>query len=289
MSDEMSPDTSSYFVDPETGAEMSRLMIQDRLVTQAMGGPLPERHDVEQMHTILDVACGPGGWVIEIARLYPHVQVVGVDISQRAMNYASLHAQERKLSNVKFRYMDVRQPLDFPDHTFDLVNARFLVAFLPRASWPNLLAECVRILRPGGILRLTECEVNFTTSTALNTMLGYFTQAMKRADLGFSLDGSQHNITPMLARLLRNAGCRDIARVAHVIDISAGEEAHGGFYENMVSGLLLARPFLVQMGVATQEEVDRICQQTLPQEMMDPDFNALWFLLTVWGSTPMSQ
>ncbi|MFL5591102.1 MAG: PAS domain S-box protein [Ktedonobacteraceae bacterium] len=120
-------------------------------------------------------------------------------------------------------------------------------------------------------------------------LYGYRAQAMKQAGLGFSLDGSQFNITPMLARLLRNAGCRDIGRRAHVIDISAGEEAHDGFYETMVSAALLARPFLIRMGVAAQDELDELSQHTLPQEMMADDFNALWFVLTVWGTTPTSR
>ena len=54
MSDETSASTHSYYVDPETGEEMSRLMRQDRLVTRAMGGPLPEPHDLEKMQSILN-------------------------------------------------------------------------------------------------------------------------------------------------------------------------------------------------------------------------------------------
>src|SRR3989441_9766417 len=85
MSDETSASTHSYYVDPETAEEMSRLMRQDRLVTQAMGGPLPEPHDLQKMQSILDVACGPGGWVIDVAWRYSHLQVVGVDISETAI------------------------------------------------------------------------------------------------------------------------------------------------------------------------------------------------------------
>lgn len=276
----------TYFVDPEVYEEYSRLMRQDRLVTQVMGGPLAERGDVSRMNRVLDIACGPGGWVLDVADRYPHLEVVGVDISEVALNFAVLHAQGRHLRNASFRRMNVLEPLAFPDHSFDLVNARFLVAFMPRQSWPTLLAECVRILRPGGILRLTEGEANFTTSPALNTFFSYFAQALKRAGMGFSLDGTQYNITTMLARLLRQAGCRDIGRRAHVNDFSAGELAHDGFFETTVSGAKLARPFLLRMGIATQEELDQLCEQALPQELMADDFNAICFLLTVWGTTP---
>ena len=57
----------------------------------------------------------------------------------------------------------------------------------------------------------------------------------------------------------------------------------------MVSAALLARPFLIRMGVAAQEVLDKLSQHTLPQEMMADGFNALWFVLTVWGTTPSSR
>jgi ubiquinone/menaquinone biosynthesis C-methylase UbiE len=288
MPNETSTSTYTYFVDPEERAEAARLMHQDRLVTQAMGEPLPERTDIGKMQTILDVACGPGGWALEVAHRFPHLQVVGVDISQTTINYATMHARVQGLGNASFRTMDVLGPLDFPDHAFDLVNARLLVAFLPRTHWPTFIKECVRVLRPGGILRLTEGEFNFTTSPVLNTLEGHMMQALKKAGQGFSLDGSQCNITPMLVRLLRNAGCQHIGRRAHVIDFSAGEEPHDSFLENLVAASQLAQPFLIRMGGATQEELDGL-QQALLEEMSAKDFNALWFLLTVWGTTPESS
>src|SRR5205823_2297222 len=85
----------TYFVDPEAGAELSRLMHQDRLMTQALEGPLPERQDMEKMEMLLDVACGPGGWVLEVARQYRHLQVVDTGGRPRAPSArATGHIQE---------------------------------------------------------------------------------------------------------------------------------------------------------------------------------------------------
>ena len=59
-----------YFNDPESGAEMARLIDQDRLITRCMGGLLPERsNDFSGIHRVLDIGCGPGGWVLELALL----------------------------------------------------------------------------------------------------------------------------------------------------------------------------------------------------------------------------
>jgi len=37
---------STYVIDSESGAEMARLMYQDRLLTKGMGGLFPERADL---------------------------------------------------------------------------------------------------------------------------------------------------------------------------------------------------------------------------------------------------
>src|SRR5258708_3157755 len=53
-----------YVIDAENAAEMARLLLQDQLLTRAMGGPLAEQVDMSQVHRVLDIGCGPGGWVL---------------------------------------------------------------------------------------------------------------------------------------------------------------------------------------------------------------------------------
>src|SRR3989442_4575609 len=63
-----------YFNDPESGAEMARLLNQDYLVTKGMEGLFAERsNDFSGIQRILDVACGPGGWVQEVAFAHPEM------------------------------------------------------------------------------------------------------------------------------------------------------------------------------------------------------------------------
>lgn len=63
-----------YFIDPESGAELARLMYQDHLITKGMDGVLPEQPDISSMHTILDIACGPGGWVLDLHLRIPRLR-----------------------------------------------------------------------------------------------------------------------------------------------------------------------------------------------------------------------
>src|SRR5579863_2078543 len=273
---------NTYVFDAESATEMARLLDQDKLITEGMGGLFPDRLDLSKIHDALDIACGPGGWVQEAAQAHPEIEVMGIDISQRMIEYAQAHARVRKLNNAHFHVMDALRPLDFPDETFDLVNARAIFAFMPKEAWPRLLQECLRILKPGGVMRLTEVEWGFANTPAFESYCSLSHQAFKLAGRSFSPNGLHGGITPMLGRFLRDAGYQRIQKKAHVIDFSAGEEAHRGFYQDYAMLFKLGQPFLVNLGIATQEEADRLYQQAL-DEMQSEDFCALWFMLSAWG------
>src|SRR5579872_5078914 len=145
MPTDLPRDENTYILDSESASEMARLVGQDRLITQGMGGLFPERNDISNLRDVLDIACGPGGWVCDVAFANPDIQVTGIDISNKMIEYARATAWSQKLENASFSVMDALKPLDFPDNSFDMVNARFLVAFMPKAAWPKLLEECVRI------------------------------------------------------------------------------------------------------------------------------------------------
>lgn len=283
-SDSLQSETG-YFIDAENAAEMARLMNQDRLVTKSMGGLFPERSDLSTINNILDIACGPGGWALDVALSYPRVRVVGVDISQLMVAYARAQARGQGLNTVSFRVMDALKPLDFPDNSFDLVNMRFITAFMSKDAWPRLLQECKRIIRPGGVLRVTESEWNITNAPAPEKIMGMTARAVYLAGQTFSPDGRNVGITPVLGSLLGSAGFQHLQKMAHVLDFSFGTEAHAGWCQNCMVIHKLIQPFLIKMGVTTQEEIDLLYQQDL-EEMQAEDFCGNMFYLTVWGKKP---
>jgi SAM-dependent methyltransferase len=122
---------TTYLNDPESDAEMARLIKQGRVLTACMGGVFPEqRGHLNGIHDVLDIACGPGGWALEVASSYPHMQVTGCDISRAMIEYATLQASLQHLENVRFEVLDATAPLPFADASFDLVNARTITIFM---------------------------------------------------------------------------------------------------------------------------------------------------------------
>src|SRR5712691_9385302 len=135
---------STYFVqDRSNEEELTRLQLQDQMLTADIGGVLPEQPDPTVFQRVLDVGCGTGGWLIEVARAYPTMCVlVGVDVSERFVEHAQAQAEAQQVSDrVQFRTMDALRMLEFPVNFFDLVNHRLGIGYLRTWDWPKLLKE----------------------------------------------------------------------------------------------------------------------------------------------------
>ncbi len=280
ISDENNENT--YIIDTESAAEMARLIDQSRSMNEAMGSLLPENIDLNGIHSILDVACGPGEWVQQVAGLYPRIKIVGTDISTLMIKYAQQRARVQKLDNASFYIMDARSPLAFENGSFDLVNARFMAAFLPRHEWPQAVKEFARVTQTGGTIILTEtdiCKPGSTNSAALEELNALGSEAVYRAGL-YSSTGTM--VTAMMPQFLEEAGCQDVRTQWHALDFSAGTAAHPVIYANLSVALKLVQPFLVKVMQTPQEHLDALYEQSM-QDMMGADFHGETQLMTAWG------
>jgi len=286
--------SNTYVNDPESGAEMARLLDQDRILTTCMGGLFPERAgDLNGIQDVLDLACGPGGWALEVAFQYPQARVTGFDISHAMVEYAQMQARLQRLENVRFEVLDATTPLPFEDASFDLVNARTIAGFMLISAWPALIEECRRILRPRGILRLTETDRwGLSNGPAFEQLLDVSYRASLLTGHSFDPSGHTMGITPMLKRFLLRAGFEDITSTPHAINFSVGEMPHNSLYENFRVFFKLNQTFVLRTrsafpsaGIPDQKELDRLLEQ-MQVEMLEDDFVGILYMLTVCSVKP---
>jgi ubiquinone/menaquinone biosynthesis C-methylase UbiE len=112
---------------------------------------LRQLHDRGHM---LDVGCGGGEIDIVAAEMYPVLRVTGVDVSSDLIRRAN-----ERIGHLGGRVDFVvgsATELPFGNDTFDLV-----ISFGSLKLWPDRakgLAECTRVLKPGGHLVVLEAE-----------------------------------------------------------------------------------------------------------------------------------
>lgn len=274
---------NTYVFDPLSAPEMVRLTEQDRMTTQVMGGPLAGLPRLPVGKNVLDIACGPGGWVLDLAFERPDLEVAGVDISRPMIDYANARARTQHLTNASFGLMNITEPLDFPDASFSFVNARYLGAALKREAWVPFLAECLRILEPGGLLRLTEQDTFATTSSvAVEEMSARGYLALQQLGYGFSVDGRTLGLLPRLPSLLRQAGIIDIHCSAYAVELSANTPHWMQYYHNCEVLYVQSKTFQCHYGSITPEDYDILAQRALA-DIQQPDFTALQQFVSFWG------
>jgi ubiquinone/menaquinone biosynthesis C-methylase UbiE len=278
------PEKGGYVLDSESPAELARLIQLDRFMTKGMGGPLAGVNDLSSIHKVLDMACGPGGWVLDVAFAHPEIEVIGIDSSKTMINYAEARARSQQLPNASFSLMDITRQLDFPDGSFDLVNARFLFSVLSREQWPPFIAECTRLLRPGGVLRLTELmDGGATNSPAKESLHACFCEALWRTGYGYSVNGRSIGVTIMLPHLLRVADYQNVRHIMHALEVSTGTEAYSDFYRNSEITYQLAKTYFLNTYVTTEDEFTRLYDQMLIELLAD-DFCGMWHYMTALGT-----
>lgn len=100
---------------------------------------------------LLDVGCGTGQSTCAWKRALPHAEVHGVDVGAGLLRWAHLNAESTGAA-VHFSQADASALKDFPDGSVDLVVSHILFHEVAPQEIPGILAECQRVLKPGGAM-----------------------------------------------------------------------------------------------------------------------------------------
>ncbi len=114
--------------------------------------------DIEPGQTILDIGCGGGiDTLLAATRTGPDGRVVALDFLPEMLERTAAGAAAAGLRNVEPLESEMEQ-IQLPDDSVDLVVSNGVVNLSPRKA--RVMAECARVLRPGGGLCVSDLTVD---------------------------------------------------------------------------------------------------------------------------------
>jgi phosphatidylethanolamine/phosphatidyl-N-methylethanolamine N-methyltransferase len=96
---------------------------------------------------VLEVGVGTG---ISLPQYASHLRIFGTDISEAMLRKAKRRVDDLRLKNVEGLAVMDAEKLEFPDNSFDVVMAQYVVTAVPNPE--AALDEFARVLRSGGEL-----------------------------------------------------------------------------------------------------------------------------------------
>jgi phosphatidylethanolamine/phosphatidyl-N-methylethanolamine N-methyltransferase len=94
---------------------------------------------------VLEVGVGTG---ISLPQYAANTRIFGTEISEAMLEKARQRVAEQRLTNVEGLAVMDAEKLEFPDNSFDVVMAQYVVTAVPNPE--KALDEFARVLRPGG-------------------------------------------------------------------------------------------------------------------------------------------
>ncbi|KAG8838014.1 hypothetical protein FRC18_006847 [Serendipita sp. 400] len=110
--------------------------------------------------SVLDLGCGTGTWALEMAREYPHANVIGVDLAPTPIDI------DNTPSNCRFELDDVNMGLAHFYDSFDVVHARFISSGVK--DYRKMMEEAERCLKPGGVAIFVDYDALFCAEDQLH-------------------------------------------------------------------------------------------------------------------------
>lgn len=104
--------------------------------------------------SILDIGCGCGGAAIHLIKKHGAKKVIGIDIEPLVIKKANELANKQDLSNFTDFRVAQSDTFDLPDQSVNIVFSKEV--FLHILNKENLLKEIYRILKPNGILLVSD-------------------------------------------------------------------------------------------------------------------------------------
>lgn len=198
---------------------------------------------------VLDLGCGPGFASFDLAlALGSEGSVIGVDISEAYVNYATDQAHHRHLPQCDFIHSSF-DDLELEENSFDAIYCRWALAWI--SNVPEIMEKVNRWLKPGGVFMAQEYQ-----------HWGTFSVSPERAEVrtlveacrtGWKQMESEIDIGVILPQILSEVGL-DVEHTAPLIRYSNPREMT---WQWPGTFLKIYSYKLIEMGLMTNEERER--------------------------------
>ncbi len=207
----------SYYTDP-TGDDLRQGALFDKAASLyslgRQGGQLNEmrghtvvshlfeRFPDMEPERILEMGCTVGHSLGGVARYFPNAEIHGIDVGASLLRFA--HARAAHMgSNIHFSQQNA-ECTNFQDNYFDMVFSSAMLHETSAKGVKNVMAECHRVLRPGGVMIHLEVPLRETDEDHFGWLRGDY-------ESRFNLEPFWHGaVTADLEKLASDAGFNDV-------------------------------------------------------------------------------
>ncbi|CAG8562892.1 12843_t:CDS:2 [Ambispora leptoticha] len=146
--------SNSAYAVPNDEEEAERLIRYHNAGKSIWGGLFksPVEKKLKEGANVIDIGCGSGTWLIDMARKYPNSNFTGIDFSP-------IFPTDGIPSNAQFINYNLLDGLPFEDSSFDFIHQKFLVVAFTQVQWEEkVIPELIRLGRPGGWIEFVESD-----------------------------------------------------------------------------------------------------------------------------------
>lgn len=144
--------------DNNNNIENYRLNSQHYIIRNVFKGDIFKNNDIIKLLkkgcNVLDVGCGTGIWILEMAFLYDECNFLGIDINTDSV------PNKIKPINVDFLNIDILKGINLKENYYDIIHMRMMLLAIPNNKWDFIINELLNILKNNGYIQFIEMDIN---------------------------------------------------------------------------------------------------------------------------------
>ncbi|CAG8567560.1 1835_t:CDS:2 [Ambispora gerdemannii] len=244
---------------PSDEKELDRLSLQHFLYRFLWKGNFcsPVERKLKTDGLILDIGCGPGAWILEMASQYQRAKFFGLD-------FVPIFPAEIKPSNITFLQTNVLEKLPFKDGYFDFVHLGLMNFAFTEDEWKSkVIPEVIRVTKDGGWLEIEEIDTALTNSpSSLVPITDFWIEYLESQ--GINPHIAEHTLGKLLA------DTEKFSEIHHRIEIipyteQAGQTGKMAKDNTILYYKTIAPIIITQLGNVSATEYEDV-MQSLPRE-----------------------